>query len=53
VAKVDVDANPIAQELGARSIPTPLVYADGEVVDRLVGAQDRATPVSDIAQHGA
>jgi len=29
VAKVDVDANPeIAQQLGARSIPTLLVYAD-------------------------
>ncbi|MUW14008.1 thioredoxin [Halorubrum sp. CBA1125] len=54
VAKVDIDANPeIARELGARSIPTLLVYADGEVVDRLVGAQDRATLESAIAQHAA
>ena len=44
VAKVDVDANPaIAQQLGARSIPTLLLYADGEPVDRFVGAQDRTT----------
>ena len=49
VAKVDVDANPgIAQQLGARSIPTLLVYADGEAVDRFMGAQDRATLESAI-----
>ena len=49
VAKVDVDANPgIAQQLGARSIPTLLVYADGEAVDRFTGAQDRATLESAI-----
>ncbi|EMA65309.1 thioredoxin [Halorubrum aidingense JCM 13560] len=52
VAKVDVDANPqIAQQLGARSIPTLLLYADGEAVDRFVGAQDRATLESAIASH--
>jgi thioredoxin 1 len=49
VAKVDVDANPeIAQQLGARSIPTLLVYAGGEAVDRFTGAQDRATLESAI-----
>ncbi|AZQ13537.1 co-chaperone YbbN [Halorubrum sp. PV6] len=49
VAKVDVDANPgIAQQLGARSIPTLLVYAGGEAVDRFMGAQDRATLESAI-----
>ncbi|ACM55844.1 thioredoxin [Halorubrum lacusprofundi] len=49
VAKVDVDANPeIAQQLGARSIPTLLVYADGEAVDRFTGAQDRTTLESAI-----
>ena len=52
VAKVDVDANPgLAQQLGARSIPTLLVYADGEPVDRFVGAQDRATLKSAITAH--
>ena len=49
VAKVDVDANQaIAQQLGARSIPTLLVYAGGEAVDRFTGAQDRATLESAI-----
>jgi len=52
VAKVDVDANPgLAQQLGARSIPTLLLYADGEQVDRFVGAQDRAALESAIAGH--
>lgn len=50
VAKVDVDANPqIAQQLGARSIPTLLVFANGEQVERLVGAQDRSSLEAAIA----
>lgn len=44
VAKLDVDANQrIAQQLGARGVPTFVVFADGEPIDRVVGAQDRAT----------
>lgn len=44
VGKLDVDANQqLAAELGARSIPTLLIYAGGEPVDRMVGAQDRAS----------
>ena len=54
VAKVDVDANPaVAQQLGARSIPTLVLYANGEAVDRFVGAQDRATLESAIDEHAA
>ncbi|WP_424014253.1 thioredoxin [Halorubrum xinjiangense] len=54
VAKVDVDANQaVAQQLGARSIPTLVLYADGEVVDRFVGAQDRTTLESAIDEHAA
>lgn len=54
VAKVDVDANQaVAQQLGARSIPTLVLYADGEAVDRFVGAQDRATLESAIDEHAA
>jgi thioredoxin 1 len=54
IAKVDVDANPaVAQQLGARSIPTLVLYADGEAVDRFVGAQDRATLESAIREHAA
>ena len=54
VAKVDVDANQaVAQQLGARSIPTLVLYADGEAVDRFVGAQDRATLEAAIDEHAA
>ena len=54
VAKVDVDANQaVAQQLGARSIPTLVLYADGEAVERFVGAQDRATLEAAIDEHAA
>ncbi len=43
VAKLDVDANQaLAGQLGARSIPTFIVFANGEPVQRMVGAQDKA-----------
>ncbi|AXR77388.1 thioredoxin family protein [Natrarchaeobaculum sulfurireducens] len=42
VAKVDVDANqPLAQQLGARGVPTLVLYADGEPVERTSGVQPR------------
>jgi thioredoxin 1 len=44
VAKVDVDQNQeIAGQLGAQSIPTFVLYVDGEPTERLVGAQDEDT----------
>jgi len=43
VAKVDVDANQeLAAEYGVRGVPTLLLFADGEPVERLVGMQDEA-----------
>lgn len=52
VAKVDVDANrQLAGQLGAQSIPTLLLYADGDSVERLVGAQDRGTLESLIEKY--
>ncbi|OVE84259.1 thioredoxin [Natronolimnobius baerhuensis] len=52
VAKVDVDAHQrLAQQLGARSVPTLVLYADGEPVERMVGAQDRTTLERLIATH--
>lgn len=54
VAKVDVDAHPqLAQQLGARGVPTLLIYANGTPVERMVGAQDRATLEGLIEQHSA
>ncbi|MFB6305251.1 MAG: thioredoxin [Haloferacaceae archaeon] len=43
VAKVDVDANgPLAAEYGVRSVPTFVVFRDGEPVERLVGGHDES-----------
>ncbi len=39
VGKVDVDNNPqISMKYGIRSIPSLLIFKDGEVVDQIVGA---------------
>jgi thioredoxin 1 len=44
VAKVDVDRHQgLAGELGVQGVPTLVVYANGEPVERRVGAQDRST----------
>ena len=38
VGKLDADKNPdIVGELGIRSIPTLILYKDGEIVERLTG----------------
>lgn len=43
VAKVDIDANQgLATQYGVRSVPTLLLFTDGEPVERLVGVQQEA-----------
>jgi thioredoxin 2 len=43
VAKLDVDENPkTAMKLEIMSIPTLLIYKDGKIVDKLVGAQPKS-----------
>lgn len=43
VAKVDVDENPdLAQEYGVMSLPTLVVFQNGEETNRLVGMQRKS-----------
>lgn len=44
VAKVDVDECPgIAAKYGIRNVPTVLIFKNGEIVDKNVGAAPKAT----------
>jgi thioredoxin 1 len=52
VGKVNVDNNPsISMNYGITSIPAILFVKNGEVVDKLVGAQPKANFVKKIEQH--
>jgi len=52
VAKVDVDANQhLAAEYGVRGVPTLVLFADGESVEQVVGAQPREQLQALIEQH--
>ncbi len=43
IGKVDVDANPsISAKYGIRSIPTLLVFKNGEIVDKQIGAVNKS-----------
>ena len=51
VAKCDVEENEdLAAEYGIRNIPTILFFKGGEVVNKLVGAQQRAKIAEAIEQ---
>jgi thioredoxin 1 len=51
-AKVNVDENQqTAQKLGITSIPTLLLYKNGQVVDRVVGLQPKPRLKSFIEKH--
>ncbi len=52
IGKVNVDHNPqVSSDYGITSIPAILFIKNGEVVDKLVGAQPKANFVKKIEQH--
>ncbi len=43
IGKIDVDTNPgVSAKFGIRSIPTLLVFKNGEIVDKQVGAVNKS-----------
>ena len=54
VVKVDVDVHQtLAGEYGVQGIPTLLVFAGGELAERMVGAQTEQGLTDAIAEHTA
>jgi len=52
VAKVDVDQNiQMATQFGIRSIPTMILFKNGEAVERLVGSMPKARLLERIIPH--
>jgi thioredoxin 1 len=51
-AKVDVDAHPMKmQSFGIMGIPTMLIFRDGKLVERIVGAYPKAHIEAMLAKH--
>ena len=52
VLQLDADENPATQvRYGVRSLPTILLFRDGEVVDRIIGAMPAAALRARLARH--
>ena len=52
VMKLDVDSNPgTAREYGIMSIPTLMVFKDGQPDKKIVGAKGKAALLSDLADY--
>lgn len=52
VATVDIDANQaLAAEYNVRGVPTLVLFADGELVERLVGMQDESRLRAVVEEH--
>ena len=52
IGKLDVDANPTtASKFQIEGIPTLLIFKQGKLVDRLVGAHPKQTIAQHLAQH--
>ena len=52
VAKLDVDANPLtAQQYQVASIPTLIVFKDGQPVTRMVGTRGKSALLSELSDY--
>jgi thioredoxin 1 len=52
VAKLDVDSNPrTAMQFGVMSIPTLILFKNGQAVERLVGAMSKKKLLANINPH--
>jgi thioredoxin 1 len=52
VAKLNVDDNPhTAQRFQVMSIPTLLLFKDGQALSRIVGARPKSQILSEVDQH--
>ena len=52
IAKVNVDEHPgLARQFSVQSIPTMIVFKDGEPVDKIVGAKGKDQLLADLAPH--
>ena len=52
ITKLDVDASPeVAGEYGVMGIPTLLIFKDGELVEKMVGVQDKDALVAALEKN--
>jgi thioredoxin 1 len=52
IAKLNVDENPkIAAQYGIRSIPSLLIFKNGQVVDQMLGAMPKNTIAKKLDEH--
>jgi thioredoxin-like negative regulator of GroEL len=52
IAKLNVDENPrTATQFRIQSIPTMLIFKDGKLVDRIVGAQPKPAIAARLLAH--
>lgn len=52
IAKLNVDENPrTSAQFGVRSIPTLLIFKDGQLVERIVGVQPKQAIAAHLATH--
>ena len=52
VVKLNTDENPdVASQYGIRSIPTLMLFKDGQTIDRVVGAVPKATLATTLEKH--